>query len=220
MVCRLTIGRRAYAAAEGRAREILAEAESLRAELRGLVDEDAAAYSRVSAAYKLSKEDPARTRAVDAALLGAAETPLATARAAARVAALAPAIGEIGNKNARSDTKVAEQLARDVPYVFMDHPNNSYAMTARLKGFVYVPDGMIRAAGLTKRVSCRTCRHPFPTHVLESGSDIRTVQELLGHADVSTTMNTLYTHVLNRGTRGMKSLSRSVIAVFMRMGPQ
>ena len=112
MVCRLTIGRKAYAAAEGRAREILAEAESLRAELRRLVDEDAAAYSRVSAAYKFPKEDPARTRAVDAALLGAAETPLATARAAARVAALAPAIGEIGNKNARSDTKVAEQLAR------------------------------------------------------------------------------------------------------------
>ena len=112
MVCRLTIGRKAYAAAEGHAREILAEAESLRAELRRLVDEDAAAYRRVSAAYKLVKEDPARTRAVDDALLGAAETPLATARAAARLAALAPAIGEIGNKNARSDTRVAEQLAR------------------------------------------------------------------------------------------------------------
>ena len=46
--------------------------------------------------------------------------------------------------------RVAEQLASDVPYVFMDHPNNSFAMTARLKGFVYVPDGIIRAAGLTK----------------------------------------------------------------------
>ena len=112
MVCRLTIGRKAYAAAEGRAREILAEAESLRAELRRLVDEDAAAYSRVSAAYKLSKDDPARTRAVDDALLGAAETPLATARAAARVITLAREVGEIGNKNARSDAKVAEQLAR------------------------------------------------------------------------------------------------------------
>ena len=112
MVCRLTIGRKAYAAAESKAREILAEAESLRAELRRLVDDDATAYSRVSAAYKLSKDDPARTRAVDDALLGAAETPLATARAAGRIAALAPAIGEIGNKNARSDARVAEQLAR------------------------------------------------------------------------------------------------------------
>lgn len=60
-----------------------------------------------------------------------------------------------------------------------------------------------RSAGMTKRVSCHTFRHTFATHLLENGYDIRTVQELLGHRDVRTTM--LYTHVLNRGGRGVRS---------------
>jgi len=55
-------------------------------------------------------------------------------------------------------------------------------------------------AGLAKRVGCHTFRHSFATHLLEGGYDIRTVQELLGDADVSTTM--VYTHVLNRGGFG------------------
>lgn len=70
-------------------------------------------------------------------------------------------------------------------------------------GFQKALKQAVQASKIAKRIGCHTFRHSFATHLLQNGYDIRTVQELLGHKDVKTTM--IYTHVLNRGGRGVRS---------------
>jgi glutamate formiminotransferase / formiminotetrahydrofolate cyclodeaminase len=115
MVAGLTVGKKKYAAVDARMKEVAIQAAELSHALSSLVDRDARAYDAVSAAYKLPKatpdEESARGRAIQAALLEAAEVPLETARRATDVAELAEEVARDGNTNAITDAGVAALLA-------------------------------------------------------------------------------------------------------------
>jgi integrase len=115
-------------------------------------------------------------------------------------------------------TGLSEALQRKYPNVDRDRawqylfpPSRTFVDTAGVRRRHHVHETAIQravreavaSAGLTKRVTCHSLRHSFATRLLESGASIRTVQELLRHSDVRTTMQ--YTHVLNRQARGVRS---------------
>ncbi len=115
MVCNLTIGKEKYQAVEGEMRELLADAEALRADLTDLVAADVAAFDEVMAAYGLPKaseaEKTARTATIQRALGAASEVPLGCARLCARIIALSRRAAEGGNLNVVSDAGVAVMAA-------------------------------------------------------------------------------------------------------------
>jgi methenyltetrahydrofolate cyclohydrolase len=115
MVCNLTIGKQRYADVEAQMHELLDRAESLRAELQQLAEDDVAVFSRLSAAYKLPRVTEAdvaiRRDAIQESLKRATEVPLRTARAAAAVLPLCSPVAEHGNQAAVSDIGVAALLA-------------------------------------------------------------------------------------------------------------
>lgn len=115
MVCNLTIGRQRYAQVEGEMRELLDRAESLRAELQQLAEDDVVAFNRLSAAYKLPRVTDSdiaiRKDAIQESLKRATEVPLRTARAATAILPLCPPVAERGNQAAVSDIGVAALLA-------------------------------------------------------------------------------------------------------------
>jgi integron integrase len=162
---------------------------------------------RLEITVRGGKGDKDRVTVLPESLVHPLEAILAAARAQRErddaQGIVVPLPGALDVKYPRAATELGWQWVFPARRVLRGKSGTLYRMPLHPTAMQRAVRKAVQASGLTKPATCHVFRHCFATHLLEAGQDIRTVQDLLGHRDVRTTM--IYTHVLNRGPLGVRS---------------